>query len=606
MSLLKTWKQLTGLSRLIIVVLAVVVVYFTADFLNLVPGSISVKSSLVKKVDLPTIAENSGSQATAGFTPSEAPKTSAPAHVAGPQMRIAGWPWNSQAGFFFAMGGNVPAKGSLMEKYGANVFWYRQDDVPQMQADLITCAQEMQSSGKAECSSGATHVSIMWDGAPAFVTNVNRTLSRLGADYTVENVGSLGYSRGEDKCMGPAEWKADPQKMRGGLIAAVIGDGDWNICLKFMGDNDVPNNPDDTTWDPNAVNWVRTGSFTEADEKYIAGACEDRPVVKNGKRTGDIQHVCVQGVATWTPGDVTVAQKKGGLVSLASTREYSSQMSNAIIGIKKFGSAHPETIENFLRAALEGGDNIKFNPEALHYSAQVSADVYRDQTAAYWEKYYRVVREADATGVQVELGGSYANNLGDNLYLFGLLPGTANTAEVVYTLFGDLLSQQYPNDFPNYVPAKDVINTRYILSLRDKVGTVSAPEVPQFSPSTVISEVVSQRSWQINFVTGSAEFTPDAYAQLEKLYQGLITAQALAVEVHGHTDNVGDDEANMSLSERRAFAVKNWLEEKAPANFKDRIHVRSFGETTPLASNDTDEGRAKNRRVEVVTGSTNR
>lgn len=593
------WKRLGPVPKLLIAMMAAFAVYLPLDYYGIV-GTRVVESLLPQQVDLPTVS-TSDYAAPDGFVPSPPPGNT-PARMTGAQMRIAGWAWSSQMGMWYAMGGNVPMQGSLMEKYGANIYWYRQDDVPQMQADLITCAQEMSSSGQDFCYGGATHVSIMWDGAPAFVTGVNRTLERLGNEYTVEYVGSMGYSRGEDKCMGLPGWKQNPQSMRGGLIAGVIGDGDWNICLKFMGDNGVPNNPDDTTYDPDAVNWVRTTGYIEASEKYISQYCEVRDVVNKGRRTGEKKRVCVDGVATWTPGDVMVAEQRGGLVSLASTKEYSSQMPNAIIGIKKFGMGHPDTIENFLRAALEGGDNIKYNPGALSVAAAISADVYGEETPAYWEKYYTVQREKDVQGLMSEFGGSYANNLADNLRLFGLLPGTSSIAEAVYVRFGDLLVQQHPVDFPSYTPVEEIINTRYITAVRNKVGEpVTEADTPSFSRSGSL-ETISKRSWQINFVTGSAEFTPQALATLEELHRDLTIADSLQLSIIGHTDSDGDEGLNQQLSERRAEAVQRWLVNKSPNLYPNNrfVRVEGFGESRPIADNNTREGKAQNRRVEIA------
>jgi outer membrane protein OmpA-like peptidoglycan-associated protein len=57
----------------------------------------------------------------------------------------------------------------------------------------------------------------------------------------------------------------------------------------------------------------------------------------------------------------------------------------------------------------------------------------------------------------------------------------------------------------------------------------------------------------------------------------------------------------MDLAERRAQAVRDWLQRKAPANFPDsRFRIRAYGDSKPLASNATAEGRAKNRRVEII------
>jgi len=68
------------------------------------------------------------------------------------------------------------------------------------------------------------------------------------------------------------------------------------------------------------------------------------------------------------------------------------------------------------------------------------------------------------------------------------------------------------------------------------------------------------------------------------------------VEISGHTDSVGSEEYNQALSLRRAQAVKNWLVQKGIA--ANRMKTVGKGENEPVASNDTAEGRAKNRRIE--------
>ena len=69
--------------------------------------------------------------------------------------------------------------------------------------------------------------------------------------------------------------------------------------------------------------------------------------------------------------------------------------------------------------------------------------------------------------------------------------------------------------------------------------------------------------------------------------------------LEGHTDSKGDDAYNQRLSERRAESVRRWLAEKERVDGA-KLTARGFGESRPVASNDTDAGRQKNRRVEVV------
>jgi OmpA-OmpF porin, OOP family len=83
------------------------------------------------------------------------------------------------------------------------------------------------------------------------------------------------------------------------------------------------------------------------------------------------------------------------------------------------------------------------------------------------------------------------------------------------------------------------------------------------------------------------------------------SARGTLVELHGHTDNVGSADKNMKLSEERAFAVKQWLEAKSKTNFPEgRVRVMAHGQTQPVAPNAEAAGRAKNRRVEIVLGTT--
>ena len=87
------------------------------------------------------------------------------------------------------------------------------------------------------------------------------------------------------------------------------------------------------------------------------------------------------------------------------------------------------------------------------------------------------------------------------------------------------------------------------------------------------------------------------------MFNDLVVAGGTIVEIHGHTDDQGSADKNQRLSEDRAFAVKKWLQAQSTVNFPDqRIKVFAHGSTEPLDSNSTAEGRAKNRRVEMILG----
>jgi outer membrane protein OmpA-like peptidoglycan-associated protein len=102
----------------------------------------------------------------------------------------------------------------------------------------------------------------------------------------------------------------------------------------------------------------------------------------------------------------------------------------------------------------------------------------------------------------------------------------------------------------------------------------------------------------IYFASGSAEIQPQSQPTLKEIVGMLTEHPDLALEVEGHTDNVGSAEANRALSEQRAQAVVAYL----TSNGVDasRVMAKGFGATRPVAPNTTAEGRAANRRVELV------
>ena len=100
------------------------------------------------------------------------------------------------------------------------------------------------------------------------------------------------------------------------------------------------------------------------------------------------------------------------------------------------------------------------------------------------------------------------------------------------------------------------------------------------------------------FDFGKYTLKPEAREKLAKVSGILLAYPGLSIEVDGHTDNVGSDGFNQTLSEERANAVREYLvQQGVPLN---AVSAKGFGKTAPIASNDTPTGRAQNRRVELV------
>jgi outer membrane protein OmpA-like peptidoglycan-associated protein len=100
----------------------------------------------------------------------------------------------------------------------------------------------------------------------------------------------------------------------------------------------------------------------------------------------------------------------------------------------------------------------------------------------------------------------------------------------------------------------------------------------------------------VEFETGTAELKEVSHSLLNEVVGVMLDAPDIRLAVHGHTDSRGAAAYNRDLSQRRAQAVVKYLTDKGIAF--ERLEARGFGPDKPIGSNDTDEGRARNRRVE--------
>ena len=116
-------------------------------------------------------------------------------------------------------------------------------------------------------------------------------------------------------------------------------------------------------------------------------------------------------------------------------------------------------------------------------------------------------------------------------------------------------------------------------------------EVPQPPKKVFVLEGV-------NFESGKSTITQDSYISLMKVVDIMETFPEATFEIIGHTDNIGNKDKNMTLSADRANAVKNFLVEKGIT--ESRMTTKGMGDTKPVASNKTPEGRAQNRRIEFI------
>lgn len=595
--------------RIAIIVFVLAVLFGTAKFTGLL-DKVFKKSIVVDKVDLPTATINA---TTTGLkfagVPSDKPSTKTMN-----QETVEIPKWNAILGAEFANGGPITTEGSICERNGIRVILKNQDDDGKSEEALIKFANDYHDSKDV---SSDTHFFIdMGDGGPAIIAALNKELKKLGPDYTAKVIGAVGKSgnaiSGEDGFWAPATWRAQPDLAKGGLIYAQKLNGDWNIMVQWCHDHNINFNPDERTWNAHSLNYVNAPTFQAAGELYIANGDNKRAIVDdNGKAIGKDTIIKGNGYCSWTPVDVNVAEKRGGVVKLISTKEYSNQMFAVVIGINKYCVDHADNVQKMLASFLQGGDQVKSYSAALNKAGDIAAKIYNDHDGAYWVKYAKGVSTTDKQGLNVDLGGSTQFNLGDALFGFGITPGSSNIYSTVYTNFKDAIDLKfYPEMFKEtpMADANDAMDLTYLKAIQNQVqstgGTISAASTTAYSKSGEIDQVSAKRSYAIQFQTGKADLLPAGIETLKDVNASLTNAGSQRIKLIGYTDNTGSEPVNEALSLARAQAVKTYLQATYGSAYpEDRfVAPQGLGSQNPIGDNALKSGQAKNRRVEIIIG----
>ncbi len=522
-----------------------------------------------------------------------------------PLVRMAGYAWNATSGIIVANGGPKTTKGSIMEKNGVNLEIIRQDWLTELRNMQMKFIEEFDKGTAFPTSDkSAFGIMIMGDGAPFYISSAQKSLDeKYGKDkYHVQVMAAIGMSYGEDKLIGPPSWKSDPKTMKGAVISAVLGDGDWVTTVNYCFANGLKVNPDPSTYDADAVNIYpsENDDYIKSAEELIKSQTTGWTVplkeVSNGKLTGKTVNRKIDGCATWTPGDKTVFDKLSGFIDVVSTKEFNNQMPAVIIGVKEWAAKNPEIVSNILKSALTASNQMKNHDEWKVRASEAVTDTYQMESPDYWYKMFKG-QQATKNGITYNMGGSKVFNYADGMQYFGMTDGV-NRYKSVYNSVGGYLTELNPFGFNEnvgkVVAYEDAVNLVYFKNIND-IESSAADKANYDKQST---EVMASGEWNINFMSGSASVQNNSMKDLEKIYNLLIQAENSKLTIVGHTDNAGNANANLDLSKNRAQAVVNFLKNKGiPENRFQMIDGK--GQNEPVSDNNSDAGKAKNRRVVI-------
>ncbi|WP_337967955.1 OmpA family protein [uncultured Flavobacterium sp.] len=594
-------EKLTTFSELLIVIAGIGAILGGVYYIS--PGIKTAVSKQLNGIELNQTDVNNVTNAAKIALPS----TELSSEVADkPLVRIGAYAWNAQSGIIVSNGGPKTTKGSLMEKNGVNLEIIRQDWLSELRNMQMKFIEEF-DKGEAFPSSEKSvfAVIIMGDGAPFYISSVQKSLDeKYGKDkYHVQVMGAVGMSYGEDKLIGPPNWKSDPKSMKGSVISAVLGDGDWVTTVNYCFANGLKVNPDPTTYDAEAVNIYpsENDDYIKSAEELIKSQTTGWTVtlkeVVDGKLTGKSVNRKIDGCATWTPGDKTVFDKLTGFVDIVSTKEFNNQMPTTIIGVKEWAVKNPDIVSNILKSALTASNQMKNYEDWKVRASEAVAATYKLETPEYWYKMFKG-QQGTKGGLTYNMGGSKVFNYADAMQYYGLSDGV-NRYKSVYNQVAGYLTELNPFGFNEnvgaVVPYDQAVNLFFLKNIND-IESTSADKADYSSEA---KEVVASGEWKINFNTGSSDISSSSSKEVEKIYNLLVQAENTKLTVVGHTDNVGNADSNLALSKSRAQAVVDYLKQKGiPANRFQLVDGK--GQSNPIADNNTASGKALNRRV-VIT-----
>ncbi len=287
----------------------------------------------------------------------------------------------------------------------------------------------------------------------------------------------------------------------------------------------------------------------------------------------------VDAAVTWEPDlSGAVASRGSEAHVLVSTTAATHIIADTLVARQDVIDSAPDSIRDFVHGWLLGIEAIKKDP--------TTADALVGKAL-----------KLDSDTVSGMLSGLKLTGYADNAQFYGLAGGHShyetlfNTAFVIWRKKG-LVTRS--------VDAKDWADTRFLAALAsDFPGEkVEEPTLAAKAPSANDRAIINKQI-QIHFTPGSDEIMEGSYIVLDSLGETMTSFGNTYLRIEGNTDTTGSAKTNMTLSERRALAVKNYVVKNFPGVDPNRFQTIGRGSTNPVASNSTEGGRELNRRTEI-------
>ncbi|MFT6809627.1 MAG: NitT/TauT family transport system substrate-binding protein [Saprospiraceae bacterium] len=298
----------------------------------------------------------------------------------------------------------------------------------------------------------------------------------------------------------------------------------------------------------------------------------------------------VDAAVVWSPDDILSLKAVPGSRILESTKSAAYIIADVFMAKRAYVQRNEDKIRKIYEGWMKGAAEINSNPQARKKAAAILAREFTERGTALTDA------EADEM-----IGNVHLTTHGDNQNFFGLNPNfkgvTGNDLYsemgIKYTELG-YIEEHVPNwrmiSFPKLVTSTDLSGAMH--------NAEGAKAFSQATESDKTKEAIATKRVSITFRTAEYQLDENAKYIIDKEFVGIAKAFGNArIRVEGNTDNTGNYNSNVALSQRRAQSVIDYLvqEYNMPRN---RFIVKGNGPNNPIASNDSDTGRAQNRRTD--------
>ena len=287
----------------------------------------------------------------------------------------------------------------------------------------------------------------------------------------------------------------------------------------------------------------------------------------------------VDAAVTWEP-DLSGAITARGADAhvLVSTQAATNIIADTLCARQDLIDQAPETVRDFVRGWLDGIEMIKNNPNPSYEIVAKSLKL-------------------DTDTVSGMLSGLKLTPYADNAQFYGLAGSKAHYETLFDTAF---VIWRKKGLVTKSVDAKGWADTRFLQAIAASYPGQKVEEAPVVAKAPSDKDVpILHQQIQIQFTPGSDEIMSGSYLLLDKLGETMTSFGSTILRVEGNTDSTGSPTGNMTLSERRALSVKNYIVKNFPNIPPTRFQTIGRGASNPVAENATEAGRQQNCRTDI-------